>query len=192
MLAQLTVVQLLERWRGELVEAGLTATADVVPGQPDQVAALEQRLGRSLPPTYREFLEVCGGMLVTGALTDGLRPAGRVGWFRDVEREWLEVWREIADCEDVPDPEVELMDRALVVSEPGDQALLLDPDDIDDATGGWACYTFSNFAPARIGSAPRFGPGWSTYTGTSSAVMSPPRPLLTTTSRSSNRPIRGS
>ena len=159
MLEQLTVGQLLERWRDELVRAGVTASADAVPGRPEVVDVLERRLVRSLPPSYREFFAACNGMPVTGAFTQGLRPAERVGWLRSLEADWLQTWREAADDPDDPGPHVELMNRALLVSEPGDEALLLDPDDVDPTTGEWACYTFSNFAPgaARVGPSFRSG-----------------------------------
>jgi SMI1/KNR4 family protein SUKH-1 len=158
-LEQLTVGQVLERWRDELVRAGITTTADVVAGDTERVTAVERRLGVALPPSYREFLALCGGMPVTGALTAGLRPAERVGWFRDLEADWVQAWRETAVDPDDPGPEVALMNRALLVSEPGDQALLLDPDDIDPATGEWACYTLSNFAAGshRVGGTFRAG-----------------------------------
>jgi hypothetical protein len=131
-------------------------------------------------------------MPVTGGLTAGLRPAERVGWFRDVERDWWEVWRDIATGEDVPSPDVELMSRALVVSEPGAQALLLDPDDIDDATGEWACSTFSNFAPGsnRVGSTFRAGLEHTYRDFVSSRVTD--SITSTPTSRPSRRPIRRS
>jgi hypothetical protein len=158
-LEQLTMGQVLERWRGELVRVGLSATAEVVPGDAEQVIALERRLGIELPTTYREFLAVCGGLPVTGAPAAGLRPAERVGWFRDVEPGWVQAWRETAADSDDPGPEVALMNRAVLVSEPGDQALLLDPDDVDPDTGEWACYTLSNFAAGvhRLGGTFRAG-----------------------------------
>jgi hypothetical protein len=158
-LEQLTVAQVLARWRGEFVRAGLTTTAEAVAGDTERVVALERRLGVALPMTYREFLALCGGMPLTGALTAGLRPAERVGWFRDLEADWVQAWRETAVDPDDPGAEVALMNRALLVSEPGDQALLLDPEDVDPATGEWACYTLSNFAAGshRVGGTFRAG-----------------------------------
>lgn len=154
MLEELTLEQLLERWRGDLVRAGLTTSDAPSPPQPEPVAALEQRIGRPLPPTYREFLTICDGLPVAGGFTAGLRSAASTGWFRDIEADWLQAWAEVGEPDDPPNPDVELMQRALLVSEPGDQALLLDPDDVDPATGEWACYTLSNFAAGthRIGS----------------------------------------
>ena len=46
---------------------------------------LEQRVGRLLPPSYREFLAICDGRPVAGAFTAGLRSAARTGWFPDLE-----------------------------------------------------------------------------------------------------------
>ena len=159
MLDQLTVEHLLQRWRAELARAGLARSADAVPSRPEVVDALERRLGRSLPPSYREFFAACSGMPVTGGLTQGLRPAENVGWFRDLEADWLRTWHDTANDPDDPGPEVRLMSRALLVSEPGDQALLLDPDEVDPATGEWACYTFSNFAPGAERVGPSFRSG---------------------------------
>jgi hypothetical protein len=145
---------LLERWQGELAVAGMAGPGALRPGDAAAVAALEQRVGVPLPPSYREFLEFCDGIPVTGAGIAGLRGPATVGWFRDLESEWFQIWREMDDDgSDEPNEDVGLMARALLVSQPGDQALLLDPEDVDPATGEWACYTFSNFAPGsrRVG-----------------------------------------
>lgn len=159
MLEQLTMGQLLEHWRDELVRTGLAASADTVPTRPVVIEDLERRLGRPLSPSYREFFAACSGMSVTGALTQGLRPAQDVGWFRDLESDWLQTWRETADDPDDPGPDVELMSRALLISKPGDEALLLDPCEVDPASGEWACYTFSNFAPGAERVGPSFRSG---------------------------------
>jgi hypothetical protein len=66
-----------------------------------------------------------------------------IGWFRDLEREWYEIWRDGSPgLEDVA-----LMARALVVSAPGEDALLLDPARVDPVTGEWHACTFSNKHP---------------------------------------------
>jgi hypothetical protein len=147
---QLTLAQLLDRWRSELVAVGSVATEvwdEHPPAEAGNLDLAERRLGRSLPPTYREFLSASDGWPVSDGSVSGLRTAASVGWFRDIESDWYEIWREIAgDGPDGPGFDVELMARALVVSTPGDAALLLDPEDVDPETGEWACYTFSNWA----------------------------------------------
>jgi hypothetical protein len=149
---RLTIGQLLERWRTELIGAGVVerdAWDHYRPAASDDLDSAERRLGRSLPPTYREFLSVSDGWPAGSGIVTGLRSASSVGWFRDIESEWYQIWRDIAVAEDPNELgfDVELMGRALVVSEPAERALLLDPDDFDAGTGEWACYTFSNWAP---------------------------------------------
>ena len=53
-----------------------------------------------------------------------------IGWFRDLEREWYDMWRDDRRGELW---DVELMARAIVVSAPGEDALLLDPARVDAA-----------------------------------------------------------
>lgn len=101
-------------------------------------------------------------------------------WFRDVESDCLSIWQDLADDPAEPGPAVELMRRALIVSEPGEQALLLDPDNADPETGEWPCYTFRNFAPGANLVGPSFRSGLDhTY---SSFLANHPTNLGTSTS----------
>jgi hypothetical protein len=161
MFEHLSTSELLERWKQELKAAGLALDPDFDRHPPAEVAAVQEaetRIGRPLPPSYREFLSVSDGWPACAAFVSALRTAATVGWFRDLESEWYDIWRD-GSPEDDPGFDVELMGRALVVSAPGEQALLLDPDDVDAATGEWACYTFSNWFPGsnEVGSSFRAG-----------------------------------
>ncbi|MFE1443326.1 SMI1/KNR4 family protein [Streptomyces sp. NPDC058739] len=49
-----------------------------------KITRLEARLGRRLPPSYREFLQTTDGWLNTTTEIDRLLPADEVGWTRDL------------------------------------------------------------------------------------------------------------
>lgn len=164
MFEHLTTGELLARWRAELIMAGTVQEQDWDRHGPAADAALQdaqQRLRRALPPSYREFLSLSDGWPMCGPFVNGLRTASDVGWFRDLEAEWYQIWRDGSLEHDPDDPgfDVTLLGRALVVSEPGEQALLLDPQDVDPETGEWACYTFSNWAPGSHEVGPSFRSG---------------------------------
>lgn len=159
MFEQLSWTELLRRWSDELRQfapdlldalpsRGADRWVGAAPATAEQIAAAEARLGVTLPPSYREFLTITDGWPATGDFVTGIRPVGEVGWFRDLERSWFEIWRDIAVAEGLSDDDEDhaLMGRALVVSTPGGDALLLDPARVDPASGEWFCCRFSNAA----------------------------------------------
>ncbi|MEV0596690.1 SMI1/KNR4 family protein [Nonomuraea cavernae] len=54
-----------------------------------EVSQLEERLGMSLPPSYRQFLLFSNGW---GVDEYSLLPVTEVGWLRDVEPSTVEAW----------------------------------------------------------------------------------------------------
>jgi hypothetical protein len=142
---------LLRRWEADWQAHGPEAEEDrrplaAPPATEADIAAAEARLGVRLPPSYREFLTVSNGWRRTGVFVSGLRPVGQIGWFRDLEREWYEIWRDLDT--DGNSADVALMARAVVVSAPeSEDALLLDPARVDPVTGEWHACTFSNKHP---------------------------------------------
>ena len=63
------------------------------PGAPEaDVAALEGRLGLTLPPSYRTFLLTSNGWLQPGVIVPRLFRVDEVQWFRDVEPETIDAW----------------------------------------------------------------------------------------------------
>ncbi|MGH3387709.1 MAG: SMI1/KNR4 family protein [Actinomadura sp.] len=107
-----------------------------------RLAALEQRLGIRLPPSYRSFLAVSDGWLNIGPFMWTMRISGDVGWLRDADADVWEILREDATPE-----ETALVDRALLVSGDGDaQYWLLDPGDVS-AAGEWAAYVWASWYP---------------------------------------------
>ncbi|MFF0205644.1 SMI1/KNR4 family protein [Streptomyces sp. NPDC005017] len=91
--------ELLQRWSDDWLDPVLHEDERVEPfpaevraarwlgraGADDgKITRLEARLGRRLPPSYREFLQTTDGWLNTTTEIDRLLPAGEVGWTRDL------------------------------------------------------------------------------------------------------------
>ncbi|MEU6788739.1 SMI1/KNR4 family protein [Nonomuraea angiospora] len=63
----------------------------------------EERLGRRLPPSYREFLQVSNGWDVNSFTSVHLLPIAEVGWTRDVDPHLANTW---GPSPDSPIPEL--------------------------------------------------------------------------------------
>jgi hypothetical protein len=126
--AQLDAEVLRDRWLG------------FAPATPEAVAAAETRIGRPLPPSYREFLLTTDGWRNAGCFVWRMRDTTNLGWLRDIEPFWEE-WENIG-AEDTPDPDAgNRFSRGLLISWEADAGVLfLDPGDVDDA-GEWAAYS---------------------------------------------------
>lgn len=157
MLEHLSWAELLARWSADLAVHGrgyldaLGVTASRLPdGSPwvgrepaaaQEIAATEARLGMTLPPSVREFYLASNGFPI-GVFVSGVRPVGELGWFRDLEPDWYGTWRSLDPEGHEPVDSVHghrLLARCLLLSTPGDDALLLDPARVDPVTGEWFC-----------------------------------------------------
>lgn len=70
-----------------------------------EIAAAEERLGRRLPPSFREFLKVSNGWpILEGSVTMRLRPVSELAWFREEEAEYVQIWTEDT-TDDISDTE---------------------------------------------------------------------------------------
>jgi hypothetical protein len=95
-----------------------------------QVTALEERLGRVLPPSFREFLLVTNGWRDAGHFVWQLRGTDEIGWMRDLDPLTAEL---PGDAEGV-------LERSLLISLEADAGVVfLDPGDVDEH-GEWAAY----------------------------------------------------
>lgn len=151
----------LVRWSGEWADAW---RPDDSWGEPDEaarharwlgftpapharIAALEERLGRRLPPSYRAFLHVtdgwrhAGGFVWRLAGTEDVRPhqdaCGFAAWFRE-------------ELDEDSTPEEVLLagmgERALQLDVESDATyVLMDPGDVGD-DGEWAVYTYATWS----------------------------------------------
>ncbi|MFF0566061.1 SMI1/KNR4 family protein [Streptomyces sp. NPDC004041] len=118
----------------------------------ERIAALEERLGRRLPPSYREFLAVSDGWRHAGGFITLLAGTADACWHRDASG-LAEMFEGFLD--DDPSPE-ELRDvavwrRGLQLDVQSDATrVVLDPGDVDE-DGEWAVYTWASWlaAPPR-------------------------------------------
>ncbi|MEV0708444.1 SMI1/KNR4 family protein [Nocardia aurea] len=109
------------------------------PAAETDVAAVEQRLGLRLPPSYRSFLLTTDGWRHAGEFVWKMRDTTNLGWLRDLEPSW-ESWADL-----ITEPPVDApgnpFGRGLLISLYADVGVLfLDPADRDE-NGEWAAYS---------------------------------------------------
>ncbi|WP_067823587.1 SMI1/KNR4 family protein [Actinomadura kijaniata] len=118
------------------------------PADEPRIAAAERRIGRTLPPSFREFLAVTDGWRRAGEFVHRLAGADGIGWLRDMDRTWIEDYGEAYDeaFEDDEERVTPLLERALQISLEGDATVMfLDPEDVDEH-GEWAAYRLSSWS----------------------------------------------
>lgn len=164
----------LVRWSEEWADA---CGADTSCGEQDQearrarwlgfapasgvrIAALEEQLGRRLPPSYRAFLEVSDGWRHAGGFVWLLAGTEQARWYEDAAG-LGEAYLEDLD-EDSPPEQVMLAgmwERALQLDAESDIThVLLDPADVD-GDGEWAVYYYEGWGgehPRRYASFQEF------------------------------------
>lgn len=136
----------------EVVESGWLGA----PGASEEtIRALEERLGRQLPPSYRAFLATSNGFRGGGTSISRIRPTEEVRPFIEEEREWVEIWT--AEGADISPEEhrsrrdetvfrTEYLRTAVQVSDVGDSAVyLLSPDVVDEDE--WEAWLFASWIP---------------------------------------------
>lgn len=108
------------------------------PGATDaQIKALEQRIGRRLPPSYRAFLATANGFDEPGMYIRRLSSTDEVEWFH-VRNGWAKQFQE---------PHQNLATSLLVSSVGRDgEAVLLNPEKVE-ADGEWQTYFFGSWVP---------------------------------------------
>ncbi|MFI2207475.1 SMI1/KNR4 family protein [Streptomyces sp. NPDC020192] len=148
--------EFLGRWRGEWVpradedeDAGQTVVSPGRPGADEAaIASAEERLGRRLPPSYREFLAVSDGWYVDEtAGVYQLGGAADIDWFQD-PYDMTPLYEQ--NLGDNPRKEDVLLagmwQRALRLETRSDMSYaLLDPGD-SDQDGEWALYVYKGWS----------------------------------------------
>ncbi|MGW8528097.1 SMI1/KNR4 family protein [Nocardiopsis sp. NPDC055824] len=111
------------------------------PAAEEAVLAAEERLGVSLPPSYRNFLLVSNGWS-TLAYTFDLLPVERIGWFPEEDPQLYSWWSEphmghFAD-------RLRVLERCLLISDDdgGSGGMWLLHADSADGDGEWTAYTW--------------------------------------------------
>ncbi|MFF3885497.1 SMI1/KNR4 family protein [Streptomyces sp. NPDC001914] len=123
------------------------------PASGERIAAMEERLGRRMPPSYREFLEVTDGWRHAGGFVWRLAGTEHADWHNDASglgesfEEYLE-----EDAGPEERREVDIWRRGLQLDVESDATyVLMDPEDVDE-DGEWAVYTWASWraeAPER-------------------------------------------
>lgn len=112
----------------------------------ERIAALEERLGRRLPPSYREFLAVSDGWRHAGGFITVLAGTAEARWHEDAYG-LAETFEDFLD--DDPSPEelrdVEVWRRGLQLDVESDVThVVLDPGG-EDEDGEWAVYSWASW-----------------------------------------------
>jgi hypothetical protein len=99
----------------------------------DQIANLEARLGQSLPPSYRAFLEVSNGFRLPGMRIERLLSADEVDWFREGHQGTIDTLKEFIDLSNAVKISIQDIDRLVIY--------LLNPN-VVAANGEWEALSF--------------------------------------------------
>lgn len=140
-----------------------------------EIVALEKRLGRRLPPSYRTFLAASNGWRQCGPSILKLWPCAEVRWFREHNQDWIDAYEhpensgieivgpdgqplkaapvaaeEYAIYGDEQNPclfRVQHLQSALEISDIGDSAILLLNPEVVNEEGEWEAWLFANWLP---------------------------------------------
>ncbi|WEH19759.1 SMI1/KNR4 family protein [Streptomyces sp. VNUA24] len=123
------------------------------PASQERIAAMEERLGRRMPPSYREFLRVSDGWRHAGGFLWRLAGTADARWHDDASG-LAEMFEEDLDDDAGPEErqEVDIWRRGLQLDVESDSVhVLMDPEDVDE-NGEWAVFTWASWlaeAPER-------------------------------------------
>ncbi|MFF0737896.1 SMI1/KNR4 family protein [Streptomyces chartreusis] len=116
------------------------------PASEERIAAMEERLGRRMPPSYREFLKVSDGWRHAGGFVWLLAGIEGARW-HDNESGLADLFEEYLDEDAGPEErrEADLWRRGLQLDVESDIThVLMDPEDVDE-DGEWAVYTWASW-----------------------------------------------
>ncbi|MFJ5774345.1 SMI1/KNR4 family protein [Streptomyces sp. NPDC093094] len=119
------------------------------PASDERIAAMEERLGRRMPPSYREFLKVSDGWRHAGGFVWLLAGTDDARWHDDASG-LAEIFEEYLDEDAGPEErqEADLWRRGLQLDVESDIThVLMDPEDVDEH-GEWAVYTWASWRAA--------------------------------------------
>ncbi|MEU3778048.1 SMI1/KNR4 family protein [Streptomyces sp. NPDC032472] len=116
------------------------------PASQERIAAMEERLGRRMPPSYREFLKVSDGWRHAGGFVWLLAGAEDARW-HDNASGLADMFEEYLDEDAGPEErvEVDIWRRGLQLDVESDIThVLMDPEDVGE-DGEWAVYTWASW-----------------------------------------------
>ncbi|MGW4874007.1 SMI1/KNR4 family protein [Streptomyces chartreusis] len=112
----------------------------------ERITAMEERLGRRMPPSYREFLKASDGWRHAGGFVWLLAGTADARW-HDNESGLADLFEEYLDEDAGPEErrDADLWRRGLQLDVESDIThVLMDPEDVDE-TGEWAVYTWASW-----------------------------------------------
>lgn len=135
----------------------------VTEGNADDVSALEERLGKSLPDSYRNFLLAASGWVHVTMFARFLAPA-EVNWFYDTNKDWVDIWIEGSGDYGVPDEDyfvygpdqdcinirAEYMKACLKLSTDEDGYVFLLNPEVTTDDGEWEAWAFGTKLPGAV------------------------------------------
>lgn len=119
------------------------------PASEERIAAMEERLGRRMPPSYREFLKVSDGWRHAGGFVWRLAGTEQAHW-HDNASGLADVFEGYLDEDAGPEErrEADVWRRGLQIDVESDAMyVVLDPADVDE-DGEWAVYTWASWRAA--------------------------------------------
>ncbi|WP_235882296.1 SMI1/KNR4 family protein [Streptomyces apricus] len=115
-----------------------------------RIAAVEERLGTRLPPSYRSFLGASDGWSHPGPFMYEMRTTGTLDWLDDDDAEmYMDMYTDAYgdEADETDDASEHVRAPVLLVADEGDaQVWLLDSGDVSQ-DGEWAAYTWSSWQP---------------------------------------------
>ena len=160
----------MTRWSLDMMASELAERVSPPPQSPDwlgfdpagkpDLEELEDRLGMSLPPSYRSFLLVSNGWRRTTFAIDYIRPAAEVEWFGVENEHWVDTYSgrgsELADEAyydysqgSASDYRAEHMKSLIQISDVDDGVYLLNPE-AATPDGEWEAWFFANWVPGAV------------------------------------------
>jgi hypothetical protein len=124
----------------------------------EQIVQLEKRLGKTLPPSYREFLSFSNGWKYPTAFIDELWSTDKVEWFSVRNQDWADIWSswdyasdeeyfKYGDEQNEGILRTEYMQTALEISDVGDSAIYLLNPQIVTPDGEWEAWFVATWLP---------------------------------------------
>lgn len=128
------------------------------PASETAVANAELRLGSQLPHSYREFLLTSNGCGKLHRTHGGLLPVEQIGWFRNLEPEWVRIWtqdnsRDVSEEEHLQKAQNPAylrrayLPELLQIGESYDGSVYLLNPCVRTADGEWEAWDFANWYP---------------------------------------------
>jgi hypothetical protein len=133
------------------------------PASEQEIAALEERLGKELPPSYRSFLKETNGWRNCGSFIYRLWPCSKVRWFREQHKDWIDAYMQANGIPEPADNEYYIYGKrqmphcfrprylrsALEISDIGDSAIMLLNPEVSLEDGEWEAWFFANCGGAE-------------------------------------------